>query len=90
MDKLSLVILFGALANQNRLDILICLQKGQKNVSEIIKFTSLSQSTVSHSLFKLAASGLISSTQQNRFRYYTISSPIIPSILNILNSQSSQ
>ena len=84
MNKAVQIKILGALANQNRLDILTCLCSGQKNVTEIIKSTGLSQSAVSHSLNKLSASGLISGTPQNRYRYYTISSPIIPSIIDIL------
>ena len=76
--------ILNALANQNRLDILACLRSGKKNVTELMESTRLSQSTVSHSLYRLSASGLISSVPQNRFRYYEISNPIVPVLLDIL------
>ena len=90
MEKTVKVKILGALANQNRLDILTCLCDGQKNVTQIIKSTGLSQSAVSHSLNRLSSSGLISSTPQNRYRYYAISAPIIPSIIDILEKHTSR
>ena len=76
--------ILNAMANQNRLDILACLRQGKKNVTELMESTGLNQSTVSHSLYRLSASGLISSVPQNRFRYYEISNPIVPVLLDIL------
>lgn len=80
--------ILNALANQNRLDILACLRAGKQNVTELMKSTGLNQSTVSHSLYRLSASGLISSVPQNRFRYYEISNPIVPVLLDVLQKSS--
>jgi len=80
--------ILNALANQNRLDILACLRAGKKNVTEMMESTGLNQSTVSHSLYRLSASGLISSVPQNRFRYYEISNPIVSTLLDILDTHS--
>lgn len=84
------VKILEALSNQNRLDILTCLRGGKMNVTELIQSTGLSQSLVSHSLYRLSASGLISSTPQSRFRYYSISNPIVPPILDLLQKHSTE
>lgn len=85
MATSSFVKIFSALANQHRLDILICLRNGPKNVTELMESTKASQSTISHSLFKLSASGLITSTPKDRFRYYSISSSIVSPLLDVID-----
>lgn len=80
--------ILNALANQNRLKILACLREGRRNVTELMESTGLNQSTVSHSLYRLSASGLIASVPQNRFRYYEISNPIVPILLDVLEKHS--
>ncbi len=84
MGDLSHVDVLAALANQNRLDILNQLRGGTKNVTELAEATGLNQSTISHSLQRLSISGLITGTQQNRFRYYKISAPVISALLKAL------
>lgn len=79
--------ILNALANQNRLNILACLRSGKMNVTELMESTGLNQSTVSHSLYRLSASGLISSVPQNRFRYYEISDPVVPALLDVLDTR---
>lgn len=84
MPKQTHVRILAALANRNRLSILACLRTGKKNVTELMRSTGLAQSTVSHSLCRLSSSGLISSTPQSKFRYYSISAPVITPLLDVL------
>lgn len=78
--------ILNALANQNRLNILTCLLSGKKNVSELMESTGLSQSTVSHCLYRLTSTGLIDSVAQSRFRYYAICAPVVPKLLGVLDA----
>lgn len=84
MARSARVRILGVLANQNRLDILVCLQDGNKNASEIVEWTGLTQSAVSHALSILSSSGLISHVPKNRFRYYGICAPVIPPLFSVL------
>jgi DNA-binding transcriptional ArsR family regulator len=72
MSKLSYVSLFSALGNKTRLNILIALRYGEKNVSKITEELGYDQTTVSHSLQKLAASGLVKSAKKGKERVYSV------------------
>ena len=64
--------IFGALADLNRLRIIIILQKGPLNVSEICSVLYLSQSNVSHHLKKLLDAGLVRRRGISGWVYYEL------------------
>src|SRR6188474_1641681 len=64
--------MFSALANKVRLDILVCLGGGEKNVSTLMKELGLGQTLVSHNLRKLVVVGFINDRKDGNFRYYSL------------------
>lgn len=64
--------IFGALADLNRLRIIIILQKGPLNVGEICTVLYLSQSNVSHHLKKLLDAGLVRRRGISGWVYYEL------------------
>lgn len=63
---------FKALADKNRLKILLYLKQGSKPAGEIAKQFSVSASTISYHLSILENSGLIFSWRVKGYIYYSI------------------
>lgn len=63
---------FKALADKNRLKILLYLKQGSKPAGEIAKQFSVSASTISYHLSILENSGLIFSCKSKGYIYYAI------------------
>lgn len=68
-------LVMHALSNPIRLKLLICLSTGKKNVSGLIEKCGLSQSAVSQHLEKLKTAGLVSSENEGKFVYYSLTDP---------------
>lgn len=64
--------IINAFGNPVRLKLLCCLSKGKKNVQELIDTCGLAQSAVSQHLTKLKEAGLVTSTQDGKYMYYTL------------------
>lgn len=62
----------SALANPVRLQLLICLSDGDKNVTELIGNCDLSQSAVSQHLEKLRSAGLVTTKRDGKEIYYQL------------------
>jgi len=65
-------ILFGALANRLRCDILDELKDGEKCVNDLVTKLKTKQSLISHNLGILVKAGLVSQRREGTFRYYSI------------------
>jgi PAS domain S-box-containing protein len=63
---------FGTLANDVRLDILIALRSGQKNVGELVDALRLDQSAISHGLNRLMRDGFVLVSTKGWYRYYRL------------------
>src|SRR5688572_4247948 len=63
---------FSTLANQVRLDIIISLSHGEKNVSQLMDELGLGQTLISHNLKKLTTAGFIRVRKSGNFRYYAL------------------
>ena len=59
-------------ANITRLKLILCLAKGEKNVSELIKNCHLSQSAVSQHLEKMRGGALVSTRKEGKEVYYSL------------------
>jgi len=70
--KRFFVRLFKALSNEARLDLMMQLESGEKNVSELVRSLRQKQSSVSHNLHQLIEAGLVRSRHQGAFRYYSL------------------
>lgn len=72
---------FDMLGDSNRLNIVVYLSTGKKNVSEITKYLGMSQSAVSHQLRLLKDSGILISSKEGKQVYYDIKNKYIESII---------
>lgn len=64
--------IYGAIGNQVRAKLLLCLEKKPKTVTELIGNCGLAQSAVSQHLFKLRQSGLIAATKKGPYVTYSL------------------
>ena len=83
-------IFFGSLANPNRLQILITLRNGKKNVSEICTHTGFEQTMVSHNLKRLERCGMVFVEQQGKHRYYSLNQKTIKPLMALIDKHMGQ
>jgi DNA-binding transcriptional ArsR family regulator len=73
-----LVSLFRLLSDKTRLNILLLLAKGERNVTSLCEELSLPQPTVSHHLGLLRMSNLISNRRNGKQVFYGMNGHIEP------------
>ena len=78
-DLEPLVGLFRLLSDKTRLNILMILAKGERNVSSLCEELSLPQPTVSHHLGLLRTKNLISNRRNGKQVFYGLNGRIEPS-----------
>ncbi|MFD2671733.1 ArsR/SmtB family transcription factor [Marinicrinis sediminis] len=69
-------------SDKTRLQILDCLQKEEKTVSEIVEILQGNQSNISQHLACLKGCGLIKSRQQGKYVYYALRNDQVGEILD--------
>ena len=62
-------------SNKVRLQLLICLSKGNKNVTQLIGNCGLSQSAVSQHLEKLRSAGIVNTRRDGKEIIYSLTYP---------------
>ena len=62
-------------SNKVRLQLLICLSKGNKNVTQLIGNCGLSQSAVSQHLEKLRSAGIVNTKRDGKEIIYSLTYP---------------
>ncbi|MGB9883218.1 MAG: ArsR/SmtB family transcription factor [Microgenomates group bacterium] len=67
-----MVDVLKAFASLPRVKLVLCLKKGKKNVSQLIKSCGLSQSAVSQHLAKLKDWGLVEDEKKGKEVFYKI------------------
>jgi len=72
------------LANRDRLMLLCQLSQGEKRVGELEEVTNIQQPTLSQQLAVLREEGVVSTRRDGKHIYYTISSPIAMSVMELL------
>ncbi len=65
--------IYAAFGNEVRAKLILCLAKKAKNVTELIKTCSLSQSAVSQHLHKLKQSGIVKTKKEGKTVWYSLS-----------------
>lgn len=84
-DKSSAVAsLLKTMAHAERLFILCNLLSGEKNVSELLADSSLSQSAFSQHLAVLRKEGLVKTRKVSQEVYYSLADPRIKKIIELL------
>lgn len=68
---------FKALSEKTRLKLIIALESGEKNVTELVKMVGANQANVSHQLQILADAGIVSRRKHGVNVYYKIADPAI-------------
>ena len=76
--------LLKQLASRKRLMILCALIPGEKNVSDLIEITKLSQSSVSQHLAKLKAENIITSKKIGRQVFYRLDNMKVIALISTL------
>ncbi len=74
---------FRNFANETRLGIIVALRDGPLNVTELAKRVGESQSTVSHSLKKLAECRILHVERDGKSRVYSLNEATVLPILHL-------
>jgi DNA-binding transcriptional ArsR family regulator len=74
-------ILFKALNDQTRREILEILQKSDLTAGEIADRFNISKPSISHHLDLLKQAGLVESVKDGQFIYYSINTTVVDDIL---------
>ncbi len=72
MPRAALESIFQAIACPTRRALLDTLSGGERNVSELVRSLSVTQSAVSQQLAILKSAGLVRERSEGRFRYYRL------------------
>jgi len=67
-----------ALADENRVRLLLALRPGEACVCQLVEFLGLAASTVSKHLSVLQQAGLVNSRKAGRWMYYSLPGPAAP------------
>jgi len=67
--------MLSVFSNKVRLQLLICLSKGNKNVTQLIGNCRLSQSAVSQHLEKLRSAGIVNTKRDGKEIIYSLTYP---------------
>jgi len=79
----ELSVLLKLLSDNNRLQLLSILQKGEHCVCELLSHTKLPQSLVSHHLRDLKDHGLVLDRKEGKWSYYSLT-PKAQKITNLI------
>jgi DNA-binding transcriptional ArsR family regulator len=74
-------VLFGALANPTRLEIVELLLEGERSVGDVAAAVAIGQSGASQHLAHLARAGVIVATRRGSTRLYRVRGPRIRQIM---------
>ena len=75
---------FKVLSEPARLKLLMALEKGEENVTALIKLTSLSQANVSKHLGILMGAGMVDRRKEGLKAFYFISDPQIIKLCDLM------
>ncbi len=83
-------IFFTSLANPNRLQIVLSLQEGSKNVTELCAHTGFEQTMVSHNLKRLERCGMVFAERKGKHKYYSLNQETIKPLIKMIDSHVSE
>lgn len=79
---------FKTLGNQQRIEIILCLLEGDKNVTEIVKCLKAEQSTISHNLKRLLSCSFIAVKPNGKERIYSVNKKTIAPLFKLIKNHS--
>jgi DNA-binding transcriptional ArsR family regulator len=74
-------IVFKALNDQTRRDILELLRKGDMTAGEIADQFHISKPSISHHLDLLKQAGLVEASKQGQFIYYSLNTTVVDELI---------
>ena len=80
----SFNVFFQNFANKAKLNIILCLRDGPKNVTQLCECSCGEQSAVSHNLKNLCDCNIISVQPQGRERVYSLNKETVLPLLNLV------
>lgn len=81
-------VFFTNLANPLKIDIVLCLEEKEKNVSELCDCLNVEQSKVSHALSSLKDCNIVKAKQKGKQRIYYLNKDTIVPMLRLINKHS--
>lgn len=84
-DTKRIAEIFKALSDENRVEILIMLSKGEKCACKLLEELEVSQPTLSHHMKILCDSKLVNARKEGRWMHYSLSQEGINEISNYLS-----
>ncbi|MFH1607928.1 MAG: metalloregulator ArsR/SmtB family transcription factor [archaeon] len=85
LNHQSYHIFFTNLANPLKIGIILCLRRGEKNVSEISEELKVEQSKVSHALASLKSCKIVDVEQKGKQRIYSLNKDTIVPMLSLID-----
>lgn len=86
MKREDVARVFKAFCDENRLEIIELLKKGEMCANDILKNVGIVQSTLSHHMKILCESGIITSRKSGKMTYYAVSNEGLDIASNLLNT----
>lgn len=77
-------LIFSALGNEVRLEIVQAVHDGEKTVGQIATAASILQSSTSQHLAVLVRAGVLQVRKQGTTHYYSLRGPRIPRVLELI------
>lgn len=74
------------LGNQVRIELIHCLSKGERSVSQLISHCGMSQSSVSQHLQKLRLAGMVTVRKVGKEKHYSVTDPRIIAIVKLAHT----
>jgi len=90
IDLTALSLLFNALSNEYRVNILNLLRNGPKNVGQISEALKIEQTMASHNLRCLAFCGLVTSQRVGKTIEYSLNRETVEPILRLADKHISK
>lgn len=84
-DTKRIAEIFKALSDENRVEILIMLSKGEKCACKLLEELEVSQPTLSHHMKILCDAKLVNARKEGRWMHYSLSQEGINEISNYLS-----
>jgi len=84
------ILVFKALADDNRLAILKALQEGEQCGCNLLEVLDIGQPTLSHHMKLLVDCGLVASRKEGKWTYYSISETALMTVIDFANENLSR
>ena len=84
MNNKQITVIFKALCDENRVQIIRLLQNGEKCACRLLEALQCTQPTLSHHMKILCDSGLVAGRKEGKWMYYSISAEGTEIAVNVL------